>query len=118
TWRLRCQQPAQTGVHFMDLIFPLPACHGLALLGTFLLLGTTLAHADFPDVGQLPSHPELPDPLVQLSGERVTSKEQWFQKRRPELKELFQYYMYGTFPAAKKITATLEREDRHYFGGK
>ena len=102
----------------MDLISPLPAFHGLALLGTFLLLGSTLAHADFPDVAQLPSHSGLPDPLVQLNGERVTSKEQWFQKRRPELKGLFQYYMYGTFPPAEKITATLEREDRHYFGGK
>ena len=90
----------------MDLISPLPAFHSLALLGTFLLLGTTLAHADFPDVAQLPSHSELPAPLVQLTGERVTSKEQWFQKRRPELKGLFQYYMYGSFPPAEKITAT------------
>jgi hypothetical protein len=78
-----------------------------------------MASSDFPDVSQLPSRPELPDPLLMLNGERVTSKEQWFSKRRPELKDLFQYYMYGYAPGAPpRIESKLEREDRTAFGGK
>ena len=59
-----------------------------------------------------------PDPLVCLDGSRVTSKEQWEQKRKPELKRLFQHYMYGYFPEPQKITATVERKDEKYFDGK
>ena len=33
-----------------------------------------------------------------LTASRVTTKEQWVEKRRPELKALFQYYMYGFAP--------------------
>jgi len=73
----------------------------------------------FPAVEQLPARPELPDMLVMFGGERVTTKEQWVQKRRPELKALFQHYMYGFLPPApEKITATLEREDKQCLGGK
>lgn len=52
----------------------------------------------FPDAASLPSQPQLPDPLVMLDGRRVTSARQWVEKRRPELKELFQHYMYGQLP--------------------
>jgi hypothetical protein len=34
-----------------------------------------------------------------LNGQHVTSKDQWFKERRPELKALFQHYMYGVIPA-------------------
>ncbi|HEY3323492.1 MAG TPA: acetylxylan esterase [Planctomycetota bacterium] len=78
------------------------------------------AHAEgFPSVEQLPAQPNLPDMLTAFNGEKITSKEQWVQKRRPELKALFQHYMYGFFPPApEKIEATVEREDKQYFGGK
>lgn len=77
------------------------------------------AHAAFPPVSALPSRPELPDPLVMFNGERITTKEQWIQKRRPELKELFQYYMYGYLPAApKKVEYQVQHENRQLFGGK
>jgi dienelactone hydrolase len=73
----------------------------------------------FPDPGKLPAQAELPDPLVMLNGERVSSKQQWRDKRRPELKALFEHYMYGRAPAAPaKINAAIEREDRNFFGGK
>jgi hypothetical protein len=89
-------------------------------LTTWSLLWTvSIMHAaDFPDSAKLPVRAELPDPLVMLDGSRVTTKEQWLSKRRPELKELFQFYMYGYLPPAEKITATVEREDRKYFDGK
>ena len=32
----------------------------------------------------------LPDPLVMLNGQRVTSPEQWFNHRRPEILRLFE----------------------------
>jgi hypothetical protein len=88
----------------------------LSLLAA-LALGLA-ARADFPPVEKLPSNPELPDPLVMFDGKRVTTKEEWVKKRRPELKALFEWYMYGKAPAAPKVKATVEREDRNYFGGK
>ena len=80
---------------------------------------TAFAAADFPAVDQLPAHADLPDPLVMLSGERVASKDQWFQQRRPELKALFQHYMYGFFPPSPDLVeARVLHEDAAAFGGK
>jgi len=80
---------------------------------------TELHAADFPDVSQLPSHQELPDPLVMLNGKKIPSKADWFRLRKPELGELFQHYMYGYFPAApEQVTAVVEVQDDQYFGGK
>jgi hypothetical protein len=82
-------------------------------------LSVTAAEPSFPPVAKLPARTKLPDPLVMFDGERVTTREQWVNKRRPELKALFQHYMYGTMPPApEKITVTVEREDRQFFGGK
>ncbi|MCY3024301.1 MAG: acetylxylan esterase [Planctomycetota bacterium] len=73
----------------------------------------------FPEVDQLPAAAELPDMLLMFNGERVATREQWVQKRRPELKALFQHYMYGYMPPAPdKIAAKVEREDKKCFGGK
>ncbi len=76
------------------------------------------AGADLPEPAQLPVRPDLPDPLVLQNGERVTTKEQWLQKRRPELKQLFQHYMYGYFPEAPKVEAKVERVDPKALDGK
>ncbi|MGI8978632.1 MAG: acetylxylan esterase [Pirellulaceae bacterium] len=54
--------------------------------------------AEFPPVSELKPQAGLPDPLVMLSGQKVRSKEQWENERRPELKALFQHYMYGYLP--------------------
>jgi len=89
----------------------------LFMLSVVLVLAA-VAHAGFPDVSKLPSHKELPDPLTMFNGDRVTTHDQWVRERRPELKALFQYYMYGRLPPAPKITAAVERQDDHYFGGK
>jgi hypothetical protein len=90
-------------------------------LGVLLVAQAVAAAAEvsFPAVAKLPSQTKLPDPLVMFNGERVTTKEQWEKKRRPELKALFQYYMYGTPPPGPgKVSAIVEREDRRFFGGK
>ncbi|SIO24900.1 hypothetical protein SAMN05444166_3238 [Singulisphaera sp. GP187] len=89
----------------------------LALLT--LLVGDPAAIAGFPEASQLPAQAGLPDPLVMLDGHRVASQEEWVAKRRPELKALFQHYMYGVMPSApEKIATTVARVDRDYFGGK
>src|SRR5438067_1347247 len=90
---------------------------GIALFSS-LVVGDRVRAVDFPPVDNLRSHPGLPDPLVMLNGERVASREQWFARRRPELRALFQHYMYGYLPPPTKVTAIIEREDRKYFGGK
>jgi dienelactone hydrolase len=87
----------------------------IAALGMF---GAAAPGADFPEVTKLTSRPELPDPLQMLNGDKVTTKEQWFDKRRPELKALIQHYMYGYLPPPEKIEAKVEREDPKAFDGK
>jgi hypothetical protein len=42
----------------------------------------------------------MPDPLTLMDGRRITSKTQWTSERRPELKALFEHYMYGNIPPA------------------
>jgi dienelactone hydrolase len=80
--------------------------------------------ADLPDPDKLPSKPDLPDPLVDplvmLDGTRVTTKEQWEKKRRPELKALFEHYMYGKQPTdrAAETEVKVLHEDAKAFGGK
>ncbi len=91
------------------------------ILATLLILSATAMTraADFPDPDKLPSNPDLPNPLVMLDGTKVTTKEQWETKRRPELKALFEHYMYGVRPKAPaKVTATVLHEDAKAFGGK
>jgi hypothetical protein len=79
----------------------------------------TVARAQFPEVKDLPVRLNLPDPLVQADGQRVTSREQWVSQRRPELKKLFQHYMYGEMSAAPdNLAAKVEREEPNFFGGK
>jgi hypothetical protein len=72
----------------------------------------------FPPVSELPLRPEAPDPLVMLDGKPVTTKKEWFKKRRPELKALFQHYMYGWFPPPVKVTGKVTYTDKNFFGGK
>jgi hypothetical protein len=55
--------------------------------------------------------PNLPDPLVLKSGRRVTTAEQWWSERRPEIVEDFDREVYGrvprdTPPVKWKVTET------------
>jgi hypothetical protein len=94
------------------------AAAGLLLLAVLPVSAAEPSRPAFPSVDKLPSNPDLPDPLVMLDGKRVASAEQWQTERRPELKALFQHYMYGYLPPAEKVTVKVAHEDRKAFGGK
>src|SRR5689334_24800108 len=90
----------------------------LALLGA-LAVSLPAASADFPPPDQLPPRPGLPDPTVMFDGTSVTTKEQWEAKRKPELKALFQHYMYGRLPPTpKRQTYSVLFKDEKSLGGK
>jgi hypothetical protein len=44
-------------------------------------------------------YPNLPDPLVLKNGRKVTSAEEWWKERRPEIVEDFDREIYGRVPA-------------------
>jgi dienelactone hydrolase len=77
--------------------------------------------AKFPEPDKLPQHPELPDPLVTFSGRAVKTREAWEMERAPELRALFQHYMYGRRPPQVRgfeLDAKVIREDTSALGGK
>ncbi len=82
------------------------------------LLAVTAIAADFPAPDQLPAVAALPDPLVMRDGTRVTTKEEWLTKRAPELRALFQHYMYGARPQPRPVSGKIIREDKGALGGK
>ena len=73
---------------------------------------------DFPAPAALPVRSGLPDPLVTFDGRKVETREQWEKERKPELKALFQHYMYGFLPEKADVRAAERRSDANAFGGK
>lgn len=62
--------------------------------------------------------PGLPDPLVRLDGTPVTSAEEWFGDRKPEVLALFERHMYGrTPPGSVPVQVDILAQDMA-FGGK
>lgn len=88
-----------------------------ALLMTLAVTGAA-SSGDFPDPAKLPLKQDLPDPLVMFNGAKVTSKEQWQKDRRPELKKLYEHYMFGHAPAAPRVNGNVERTDTKALNGK
>lgn len=69
-------------------------------------MNRALAETVFPDdITQLSATESLPDPLVMFDGKRIESAAEWNSQRVPELKALFQHYMYGPIPPAPKDLA-------------
>lgn len=72
-----------------------------------------------PAVAELPKQAGLPDVLTMRSGEKVDSPAAWHAKRKPELKALFQHYMYGFLPPPpENVSSKVERSDEKFLGGK
>lgn len=60
----------------------------------------------------------LPDPLITLSGEKITTAGQWLRYRRPEITELFTTHVYGRVPRTPyKITFNTVNVDKNAVGG-
>lgn len=90
-----------------------------AALAASAVVNLRAAEREFPPVSQLASQRELPDPLVMFDGRRVQTAEEWRKQRRPELKALFEFYMYGAAPPAPgNVASKVERIEQAYFGGK
>src|SRR5258708_25019152 len=102
----------------MNTLQPPLARPTLVLILCFFAM-TSFAKQPLPEPGALPSTAALPDPLMMFNGAAVRTANEWNNKRRPELKELFQTYMYGHMPSApKRVQAKVERVDEKALGGK
>ncbi|MCP4814776.1 MAG: acetylxylan esterase, partial [Planctomycetaceae bacterium] len=92
-----------------------------ALTLLFLCLAFSTVNAAPPtnyDESKVPQY-KLPDPLVLLSGEKVTDAKTWVSKRRPEILDLFKTQMYGTMPAAPRtMSFQVTSTDKNALGGK
>ena len=76
---------------------PLFRCLACSLVYVAVPL-VTAGDENLPSIEKLPAQTELPDPLVFFDGRPVQTKQEWENERRPELKRLFQHYMYGKLP--------------------
>ena len=66
---------------------------------------------------KVPSY-TLPDPLLTLSGKKVTSPKQWKKVRRPEILELFRENVYGRIPETPYTKSfRVVNEDKNAMGG-
>ena len=62
--------------------------------------------------------PDLPDPLVTKSAEKVGTKQEWFERRRPEIVEDFDREVYGRVPAdVPKVTWDIVKTSEESVGG-
>ena len=98
-------------LRFSPRLFVVASCLG------FFVTGPVVA-ADFPAVDRLKPHAGLPDPLVFLDGTPVGSQTIWQERRKPELRALFQHYMYGRLPPRPTKTEVVSSEPRECLNGK
>jgi hypothetical protein len=79
----------------------------------------TVLAANFPAASAFPSLPALPDPLIMFDGTPVKTAQEWNEKRRPELKALFEHYMYGVIPPKPaRLEFKVEAVHRDFLEGK
>lgn len=70
------------------------------------------------DESKVPQY-TLPSVLMCHDGEMVQTKEQWEQKRRPEILNLFTTYMFGKAPVLKhKLPCTVSRINEKALNGR
>lgn len=69
------------------------------------------------DESQANPFPDLPDPLTMKNGQKVTTPEMWWHKRRPEIVEDYEREVYGRMPKdVPKVTWTVETVDHERIG--
>jgi hypothetical protein len=63
-------------------------------------------------------YPQLPDPLILANGKRVTTKSTWWDKRRPQIVELFDREIFGRVPSnTPKVIWTVSDTRRNVVEG-
>src|SRR5215468_5930857 len=68
-------------------------------------------HANYDEAKANP-FPDIPDPLITNTAQKVTSAKMWWDQRRPELVEMFEKYVYGRVPTeVPKVTWTVRATD-------
>ena len=73
-------------------------------------------HANYDDDKANP-FPDIPDPLTTNDGQKVTTPDMWWQKRRPEIVEMYSKNIYGRVPAnIPKVTWTVTAVDHEMIG--
>jgi hypothetical protein len=90
----------------------------LVLLGACASVPPREVKRDFPEPAALPVRAELPDPLVMFDGRKLATRDEWEKERKPELRALFQHYMYGYLPPRMKVSGAVRRTDPNAYGGK
>ena len=90
---------------------------GLCMVGCILMVTAAVSAETNYDENKVPEY-TLPDPLVMLSGQQVTTPEQWREERRSEILELFETHVYGKSPGRPPGTTFVELEsDPQALGG-
>lgn len=73
-------------------------------------------HANYDEAKANP-YPNIPDPLTMNDGQKVTTPEQWWKDRRPQIVEMESKYVYGFVPAnVPKVTWSVTAVDREMIG--
>ncbi len=73
-------------------------------------------HANYDEAKANP-YPDVPDPLSMNDGQKVTTPGMWWEKRRPEIVEMFSTYVYGRVPNnVPKVTWTVNTVDHEMLG--
>lgn len=90
----------------------------LALSVGILTMTNSFAQVpEFPEVENLPIEKGLHDPFTTFGGKKITTPDDWYSIRRPELKNLIQHYMYGFAPDAPGIEVSILSENPSILGG-
>jgi hypothetical protein len=73
-------------------------------------------HANYDETKANP-YPDLPDVLTLKNGKKVTTAEEWWKQRRPEIEHDMQEYVYGFVPKnVPKVTWTVKVLDHEVVG--
>jgi len=73
-------------------------------------------HANY-DESKANPYPNLPDPLTLNNGQKVTTSQMWWQKRRPEIVDMYEKYVYGRIPKdVPKVTWKVNAVDDERIG--
>ncbi|HZL25439.1 MAG TPA: acetylxylan esterase [Acidobacteriaceae bacterium] len=73
-------------------------------------------HANY-DESKANPYPNLPDPLTLNDGRKVTTAQMWWDKRRPEIVDMYEKYVYGRIPRdVPKVTWRVTAVDHEMIG--